>query len=159
MVAAPVTYFGLLTGSGANPPNSSSAAGLAIVTIDDDAHTLFVSATFSGLSAPDTAAHIHCCTTEPMNIGVATTTPYFSGFPTGQVSGTFSNTLDTTSASTYSTTFVQINGSIATAEAVLFAGIAGGNAYFDIHTTMLPGGEIRSFLYPDGVFANGMEPP
>lgn len=157
--AAPVRYFGYMSGAAENPANASPASGFALVTVDEIARTLSVSVTFSGLLAPDTAAHIHCCTTEPMNIGVATRVPTFAAFPDAATSGTYANTFTTTDPSTYNPTFVTVNGSIAVAEAVFFAGIAAGNAYFDIHSSFYPGGEIRSFLHPDSIFGNGMESP
>jgi hypothetical protein len=33
------------------------------------------------------------------------------------------------------------------AEAALALGLANGEAYFNIHTTVVPGGEIRGFLH------------
>jgi hypothetical protein len=39
-------------------------------------------------------------------------------------------------------------GTTATAEAVLVAGLAAGEAYLNIHTSVVPGGEIRGFLEP-----------
>ena len=35
---------------------------------------------------------------------------------------------------------------MAGAEAALFAGMSDGKAYFNIHTTFVPSGEIRGFL-------------
>jgi len=35
--------------------------------------------------------------------------------------------------------------------------MANGTAYFNIHSVVNPGGEIRSNLQPDAVFANGFE--
>jgi hypothetical protein len=159
--AAPVTYFGILSGPAENPPNASTATGFALVTIDDAAYTMSVSATFSGLTSGNTAAHIHCCTADPlMNVGIATPVPTFPDFPSGATSGTYAKTFDMTLASSYRAQFITANGgTIAGAEAALFTGIANGWAYFNIHTTNYPGGEIRSFLYPDKVFGNGMELP
>lgn len=104
---------------------------------------------FSGLVAPSTAAHIHCCTAEPGagNAGVATTVPYFAGFPIGVTAGTYSMTLDLLSASTYDPAFVTAHGgTVALAEADFLAGLASGSAYFNIHSSTYPAGEIRSFL-------------
>jgi CHRD domain/PEP-CTERM motif len=36
---------------------------------------------------------------------------------------------------------------VASAETVLLAGLAAGDAYLNIHTTVNPGGEIRGFLH------------
>ena len=83
--AAPVTFAAVLDGASEATPNNSPGNGHARVTFDVDAHTMLVNATFAGLLAGNTAAHIHCCTAAAGTgtIGVATTTPTFTGFPTG----------------------------------------------------------------------------
>jgi hypothetical protein len=43
----------------------------------------------------------------------------------------------------YNPTFVAAEGGLPGAEASLVAGIEDGQAYFNIHTTQFPGGEIR----------------
>src|SRR5262245_5766390 len=95
--------------------------------------------------------HIHCCTAPPGTAIVATVMPAFPGFPLGVTSGTLPPvTLDMTQSASYNPAFITANGgTTASAEAVLFAGIASGNAYFNIHTAApngFPGGEIRGFL-------------
>jgi hypothetical protein len=108
---------------------------------------LSVDVSFSGLLGTTTASHIHCCVAAPGNVGVATTTPTFPGFPLGVTSGTYSHTLDLTQASSFNPAFVTANGgTTAGAEAALANGFAGGTAYLNVHTTVVPGGEIRSFL-------------
>jgi CHRD domain/PEP-CTERM motif len=79
---------------------------------------------------------------------VATTTPTFTGFPSGVTSGTYDHIFDLTSATSYNPAFVTANGGIvANAEATLLAGLDAGNAYLNIHTTNFGGGEIRGFLH------------
>lgn len=146
--AAPITYVAVL-GNFENPPTGSTGSGFATVTIDTTANTLFVEASFQDLIGTTTAAHIHCCIAAPGNVGVATQTPSFAGFPLGVTSGIFSNTFDTTLASTYRAGFITANGgTTAGAEEALAVGLAGGQAYFNIHTTAYGGGEIRGFLTP-----------
>ncbi len=158
--ATSVIYFGLMSGSAESPPNLSTATGLAIVTLDDIAQTMRVQVTFNGLSSNDTAAHIHCCTTSPgtLTAGVATLVPAFPGFPLGVQAGNSDSTLYLTQAASYNPAFVTANATVAGAEAALTSGIADGRAYLNIHTIMSPGGEIRSFLIPDKLFANGVDP-
>lgn len=149
--ATTITYEAKLTGSNEFPPNASPGTGTAIVVIDDVAETLNIQITFSGLTGNTTASHIHCCTASPNTgtAGVATTVPTFLGFPIGVTSGSYSNTLDLTLASSYNPIFVTNHGgTISQAEADLMAGIASGNAYVNIHTDLFPGGEIRGFLAP-----------
>jgi hypothetical protein len=111
---------------------------------------LLINLAFSGLLAPTTVAHIHCCTAVPMTgtIGVATPTPTFPGFPAGVTSGAYINALfDLTMATSFNAAFITASGGTpAAAEAALVAGLADGRAYFNIHTTAYPAGEIRGFL-------------
>ena len=145
--AAPITFQANLSGLFENPANASPGTGFVTVTIDTVSHTLFVEATFSGLLGTTMAAHIHCCAAPPANAGVATMTPSFSGFPLGVTSGSFSNSYDMTLASSWNSAFILNNGGTpASAEAVLMAGLLAGNAYFNIHTSTFPGGEIRGNL-------------
>jgi CHRD domain len=52
-----------------------------------------------------------------------------------------------TLASSYNPAYITANGGTpSTAETALFAGLAAGNAYLNIHTTNFTGGEIRGFL-------------
>jgi len=104
---------------------------------------------FSGLTGTTTASHIHCCTAVPLTgtTGVATTTPFFTGFPIGVTSGSYNNTFDLTLASSYNSAYITANGgTTATAEAALLSGIALGKAYLNVHSTTFGGGEIRGFL-------------
>jgi CHRD domain/PEP-CTERM motif len=149
--AATLTYYANLTGTAEAPPNSSSGTGLAMVVYDDLAHTLQLDVSFSGLTGTSTAAHIHCCTTSAGSgtAGVATPTPSFPGFPSGVTSGSYTRLLDLTLTSSYNSAFVTANGGTAAgAEARLASGLANSTAYFNLHTTMFPGGEIRGFFTP-----------
>lgn len=147
--AALITTTTLLSGPNENPPNASAGSGTAFVILDTTTHRLRVQAVFTGLTGSTSAAHIHCCTASPGNVGVATTTPSFVGFPLGVTSGSFDQTYDTTLASTWNAPFITNNGGTPLgAEAALAAGLAAGNSYLNIHTSAFPGGEIRGFLIP-----------
>jgi hypothetical protein len=142
---AVITYVGILSGANESPATGSPGTGFAAVTVDDIVNTMRVQVNFSGLTGTTTASHIHCCTTP--NAGVATTTPTFAGFPLGVTSGTYDRTLDLTLASSYNPAFITANGGTpASAEAVLLAGLAAGNAYLNVHSTTFGGGEIRANL-------------
>jgi hypothetical protein len=148
--ASIITYDANLSGANENPATASLGIGFAIVTIDDIANTMRVQVTFSNLTTATTASHIHCCVLPPGNTGVATTLPTFTGFPLGVTSGTYDNTFDMTLASSYNPAFVAAHGgTTATAEAALLAGIAAGQAYLNIHTSMFQSGEIRGVLAPE----------
>jgi hypothetical protein len=143
-----ITYQTNLVGSLESPPTGSPGTGFGEVIIDTVALTMEVKVTFSGLGTGTTASHIHCCTATSGtgDAGVATTTPTFTGFPLGVTSGTYDNTFDLTSSSTYNPAFVTAEGSLANAEAALLAGLAAGETYLNIHTTNFPKGEIRGYL-------------
>jgi len=145
-----ITYTAVLNGANEAPPTGSPATGLATVIFDDLALTLDVSASFQDLVAPSTAAHIHCCTMTPGTgtAGVATLLPAFPGFPLGATSGSFDAVLDLLSAASYNPAFVTANGGVPAAEMALVNGISAGEAYFNIHSSTFPGGELRGFLTP-----------
>jgi hypothetical protein len=146
--AAPITFSAIMNGTNENPATASPATGFALVTINSVLNTMEVNVIFSGLTSVDTGAHIHCCVAPGGNTGVATTVPVFPGFPLSVTSGSYDHTLDMTDAGSYNPAFVTAQGSVANAEATLFAGILAGNAYLNIHTTNFGGGEIRGFLVP-----------
>ncbi len=144
-------YEAILDGPSESPPNASPGTGYGTVDYDDLAHTLHVNVSFSGLLGTTTASHIHAPTVVPFvsTAGVATTTPTFAGFPLGVTSGSYDSTLDLTLASSYNPSYVSANGgTTASAEAALVAAIAAGKSYWNIHTSVVPGGEIRGFLIP-----------
>ncbi|NRF67593.1 CHRD domain-containing protein [Aquincola sp. S2] len=147
--AVPVTYNTFFSGAAEVPPNASPGTGFAIVILDLAAHTMSIHAEFSGLLSPTTVAHIHCCTAVAGagTVGVATTTPTFPGFPAGVTEGIYSHVFDLLAPATWSGGFLGANGGDpAAAEAAFAAGVAAGKAYFNVHTSLFPAGEIRGFL-------------
>jgi CHRD domain len=155
--AIPMTFTADLSAANEvqTPPVVSPGTGLATIVLDPSAETLTISATFSGLLANTTMAHIHCCAPVGANAGVATTvaaTPgstqdAFPGFPLGVTSGTYGPmTFDLTQPLIYNPMFVTALGGLPQAEAALIAGIENGMTYFNIHTTMFSMGEIRGQL-------------
>jgi CHRD domain/PEP-CTERM motif len=151
--ATVITVYATLTGANEFPPNDSPGKGEAVVTYDSVLHTLSVSATWADLLAGTTVAHIHCCTTIPLdetqNVGVATQTPSFAGFPVGVTSGTYSNTFDLTLDTSWNPNFIIASGGIAAAEARLAQAFEDGTSYLNIHSSLFPAGEIRGFLLPE----------
>jgi hypothetical protein len=161
--ATPITFTATLSGANENPANASLGTGFATVMVDQAANTLQVDVTFSGLIGLTTASHIHCCELTPganLNVGVATTTPTFAGFPLGVTSGTYHNILDLTDAASYNPAFIASafdpTHTVAGAELALINGIENDETYLNIHTSLLvggvqlgfPGGEIRGLLVP-----------
>lgn len=147
--AAMHVFEAALRGASEAPPNASPGTGFATVTFDDVAQTMRVQTSFQDLTAGTTAAHIHVIPLgSVLDVGpVATTVPSFVGFPSGVTSGAFDSTLDVTSLAAYNPSFITGNGgTTALASAALLGGLQDRRAYFNIHTTAFPGGEIRGFL-------------
>lgn len=160
--AAPVAhaqiYRATFSGATEVPANASAGTGSVIVTYTASSQVMTITTNFSGLSTGVTAAHIHCCTTSAgTNVGVATQVPTFSAFPLGVTSGTYQNTFDMTLASSYNPAFVAMYTGIAQARDALLAAMGNGSAYFNIHTTNYPGGEIRGNLAETSIFRDGFE--
>ncbi|KQW42897.1 MULTISPECIES: CHRD domain-containing protein [unclassified Roseateles] len=138
--------------AGTFAPEASGATGTGTLSLeyDDDGHTLLINATWSGLSGNTSNAHIHCCTALP-NAGTAGVALAQGGilpsFPLGATSGSYNRIIDLTQTNQYSATFVTASGGTAAgAEARLISNLLSGNAYFNIHSTTFPGGEIRAFV-------------
>lgn len=150
--AAPVGAATYVFASPLSPEVSgATGSGLVSVILDTDANTLAINATWSGLSGTTTVAHIHCCTAVPRagTVGVAVTPGTLPGFPVGLTNGSYAIVLGTDNAATYTGAFLTANGGTTEgAEAGLLAGILQGRAYFNVHSTAFPGGEIRGFLAP-----------
>jgi len=129
----------------------ASGSGSVLATFDVGAQTLRLDAIWFNLSGTTTVAHVHCCTAAPGagTVGVAVTPGTLPGFPVGTTFGSYGITLDLTQASTFTTAFVTNNGgTVASASAALLSGMETGRAYFNVHSTAFPGGEIRGFMQP-----------
>ena len=138
-----------MNGANESPVNASPGFGSGVITYDAVAHTLSLGFSFSALLSGTTAAHIHAATPTPFSgtAGVATTTPYFAGFPIGVTSGSYTNILDLTVAGSWNASYVTANGgTFASAEIALASAMSTGRAYLNVHTSGFPGGEIRGFL-------------
>lgn len=145
-----MTFEAALSGPAEEQPNASPATGFASLSYDSLAHTLDISANWTSLLGPTTAAHIHCCTALPNAgaAGVAVTPGTLTGFPNGVTAGTYNAVIDLTDFASYTTAFVTSlgGGTAAGAEAALIAGLGNELAYLNIHTSTFPGGEIRGFI-------------
>jgi len=145
--ADPILYSAVLTGPAEAVDTGSPGLGLALVSYEPSEHLMGVLAGFSGLTAPTTAAHIHCCVDPPGTAGVATPVPTFPGFPSGVTSGFYNQFFDLTDPASYNPAFLLASGDDPlAAEVMLTQGLASGRAYFNIHTTAFSGGEIRGFF-------------
>lgn len=130
---------------------AATGSGSVLVEYDDVERTLRIFATWSGLSGATTVAHIHCCTSLPEagTVGVAVTPGTLPGFPTGVTAGTYvSPLIDLDVAGSFTSTFIAFGGGTTSgAINALLVGMESGTAYFNIHTSVFPAGEIRGFLH------------
>lgn len=115
-----------LTGAGENPPNASAGTGFATASLDLSTNLLVFNDSWSGLSTPDTATHIH--SPGPVGVNAPVIIPFTlaNGFVAGLTSGSvsYSGTITPT----------QVNE------------LMNGLFYVNVHTTAFPGGEIRGQL-------------
>jgi hypothetical protein len=153
-------FVGLLDGLQENPPVATPGTGSGSAIYNPNTNELAVDVSFSDLVGPTNNAHIHCCATDlSTNSGIAI---HFvpNGFPLGVTSGSFSHTYDLSLASSFDAGFVTASGGTAALArdrllnamrvGVANAPLPGDSsiAYFNIHTTFRPGGEIRGNIIP-----------
>jgi len=135
---ADTIYSAVLLGSNEVPPTGSPATGVGVFTLNGN--LLTIAETFTGLTAPASAAHIHCC--GPVGVNEMVAVP-FTPFP-NVTAGAFNTTIDLSLAGTYTAGFItQEGGTAALAEAGLIAALNSGNSYANIHDANFPNGEIR----------------
>jgi len=133
------TFAAQLSGNSETPPVSTSAYGTATFTLNGT--TVNYTASATGLSSNATGAHIHVGpvgVAGPIVVDIQAITPLPPGSSTS-VSGAF------TAANIKNPTSPPLSPPVATLDD-LIAQIRAGNAYFNIHTTAHPAGEIRGQL-------------
>jgi hypothetical protein len=113
-VADNLHFEAFLDGLQEVPPNASPATGTSTLTINSATNEVCVHLEFSGLIAPQTAAHVHAPAPPGVNAGIIM--PLSFGSPS-----------DTCA--------------ILTAQNI--ADIRAGLSYVNVHSTTFPGGEIR----------------
>ena len=143
--AAVITWSTALDGGQENPPTASTATGFGTVMFDNVTNVLTLDLAWSGLSGPGMQSHIHCCVAPTGNAGIAVDMWLV---PTPQpASGSFNRVFDLDTQNPFRAAFVAANGgTVFSAFAALSAAMDGGNAYYNIHTAIYPGGEIRGNL-------------
>lgn len=149
--AATTTYTAHLSGPAEAIPVFSPGYGVSTIVIDDVANTLQLTTSFSWLLGQTAAAHIHASTDQPL-LGTAGVAVPANGFPEGVTAGTYSATYNLLDSTTYTMAYWDANGATAAgARDSLIDDLNTGRAYFNIHTDLYPGGEIRGFYIPSPV--------
>lgn len=144
--ATTTNYRSTMSGLSEATPNTSPGAGIASIVIDDVAMTMSLSMPFFDLLAPSTAAHLHCCTAQPL-LGTAPVAIPFPDFPLGMRSGLYERVFNLADAGTYDAAFITAHGgTVDAARDFLLGGIAANQSYLNVHTSLYPPGEIRGFL-------------
>src|SRR5262249_51640736 len=129
------TLVTTLTGAGERPtPNNSTGSGSFAAFLNQAMDTLTVLVSFQGLSSPTIPGGAHIHIGGPDQAGPIVLP--IRDFPGGATSGQFTATL--TRATFNPQPQLGINTFTDAVNAIL-----AGNAYFNIHTTQFPGGEIR----------------
>lgn len=133
---------GGLTGLQEVPPKQTPAFGTGFAEYDDVSLFLTVHLTWSDLLAPPGAAHIHCCPGPGVN-GLVAIDFVPASFPS-TTSGSFDHAFDLDAAASYGGDFLSsFGGDVDAARDAVIVGLTDGLAYFNIHTPVNPGGEIR----------------
>ncbi len=116
--AATEIFKGTLSNGAEVPPVTGTGSGTAVVNFDTATKQITYTVTYSGLSGPAKAAHIHCGAAAGANAGVAV--PFKS-------------------------TASPITGSATLTDAQI-ADLEAGKCYVNIHTEAHGGGELRAQL-------------
>ena len=145
LAAAPATaatFTTVLSGANETTPNASTATGAGTLILSTDRNKIKVNASWAGLSGPATIGHAHCCALQGANGPVAVDFE-----PPNVATGALSRFYDLTDIATYGGGFLAANGGTAASARLAFlAGLEGGGAYYNIHSALYPGGEIRGNL-------------
>lgn len=142
-------FSATLDGLQESPPVVTTGTGTGIADFDPATNMLSVNLVFSDLIGTTTNSHIHCCLTTNPTAGVAV--GFTATFPMGVTSGNFVNTYDLLDSNVYAASFLNDfgGGTAAGARDALLAAMRNGAAYFNIHTSFRPGGELRGAITPE----------
>ncbi|HWW03037.1 MAG TPA: CHRD domain-containing protein [Candidatus Acidoferrum sp.] len=123
MATAQGTFQAILLGSSEVGPTGSTATGIGTVVLNAAGTQITVDESWTGLTAPATASHIHGPASTSQNAGVLIP---FSGVPAA--------TAGSIPEQVFSITPTQVGY------------LESGQLYMNVHTSTFPGGEIRGQL-------------
>jgi hypothetical protein len=146
--ASPIVWSATLDSIQEIPPTLSPGSGFGTVTFDDSTNVLDLYLEWQNLTGPGVQAHIHCCVASPPgNVGIALDL-WLAATPQPPA-GVYTASYDLDLVNPFRAAFVAANGGTAlTAAAALRTAmdLGQGRAYFNIHTAIFSGGEIRGNL-------------
>jgi CHRD domain-containing protein/PEP-CTERM motif-containing protein len=133
-----IRFISILTGSQETPPNTSTALGFGTIVLNDAHTAAILSLQWAGLSSNLTAAHIHLGAPGVNGAGARLLNFASSGGTSGLLTNVdwIFQPVTTTS------------GVVLSVQDQVDALLA-GNIYFNIHTEVFTGGEIRGQVFED----------
>ena len=149
-------FVAFLDGLQENPPVATPGSGFGSASYDPGTQLLSIDLSYSDLTGTTTDAHIHCCSTSASTNAIVAIGFTGAGFALGATSGTFVHAFDLSQAATYNAAYITASGgTVDLARDRLLAAMTNGVAnnsniaYFNIHSTFRPGGEIRGNIIPE----------
>ena len=143
-------YTADLKGSTVSPPTGSTALGHVVVIIDEDLHKMQILTEFNGLAGAVTEAHLHGPTAEVFagTADIITPSPRPPAFPPASLRAITFHRSSTSNPRRrlIPRSWPPTGLSVTDPMQALFDALDAGKAYFDIHTTAFPDGEIRGFV-------------
>ena len=145
---AATTFTSRLSGLNEIPnANNSAGTGVATAAFFNSNNSIRLTGSFQNLTGLSLLGHLHCCSTRAANGAQAIDFTENPGFQRGVRSGSFDLTYDLLDAATYTAAFLTASGGTALgARNRLFSNFNNELGYFNIHSTVFPGGELRGQL-------------
>ncbi len=145
---AATTFTSRLSGLNEIPnANNSAGTGVATAAFFNANNSIRLTGSFQNLTGLTLLGHLHCCSTRAANGAQAIDFTENPGFQRGVRSGSFDLTYDLLDAATYTAAFLTASGGTALgARNRLFTNFNNELGYFNIHSTVFPGGELRGHL-------------
>lgn len=145
---AATTFTSRLSGLNEIPaPNNSAGTGVATAAFFNANNSIRLTGSYQNLTGLSLFGHLHCCSTRTATGAQAIDFSENPGFQLGVRSGSFDLTYDLLDATTYTAAFLAASGGTALgARNRLFINFNNGLGYFNIHSTVFRGGELRGQL-------------
>jgi CHRD domain/PEP-CTERM motif len=145
---AATTFTSRLSGLSEIPnANNSAGTGVATAAFFNANNSIRLTGSFQNLTGLSLFGHLHCCSSRTANGAQAIDFSENPGFQLDVRSGSFDLTYDLLDATTYTAAFLAASGGTARgARDRLFSNFNNGLGYFNIHSTVFRGGELRGQL-------------